>query len=121
MSALVVLGVGLLGGLGSIARVVLDGAVSRRLGGAVPHGTFAVNMSGAFALGLLVGLGPATDTVQLLGVGLIGGFTTFSTWALESHRLAQDGEDTLAAANFLVSLAVGLGAIWLGRELGMAL
>jgi fluoride ion exporter CrcB/FEX len=50
--------------------------------------------------------------------GLLGAFTTFSTWALESHRLGEDGQLRLGALNFLASLALGVAAVWLGRELG---
>ncbi len=55
------------------------------------------------------------------GAGLIGGYTTFSTWMLESERLAVAGARGVAAANIVVSLLAGVGAVWLGRELGLAL
>jgi fluoride exporter len=121
MTALVVLGVGLVGGLGAIARFLLDGAVAGRVGRDFPYGTLAVNLLGAFVLGVLVGAAVSTDTYRLLGTGLIGAFTTFSTWALESHRLGEDGQLRLGALNFAVSLALGLTAAWAGRRLGMAL
>jgi CrcB protein len=56
-----------------------------------------------------------------VGTGLIGAFTTFSTWALESHRLGEDGELGLGALNLWLSLLVGLAAAWAGRHLGAAL
>lgn len=121
MSLLVAIGVGLLGGIGSVGRSLLDDAVSKRVGGPFPYGTLAVNLSGSFAIGLVVGVAPGPDAVRLLGVGLAGGYTTFSAWMLESQRLAEAGQRAQAAANLVVSLALGLGAVWLGRELGMAL
>jgi fluoride exporter len=68
-----------------------------------------------------VGVALDRDAYRLVGTGLIGAFTTFSTWALESQRLGEDGELGLAALNFVGSLLVGLGAAWAGRRLGAAL
>jgi CrcB protein len=112
--------VGLIGGAGAVGRVVLAGSVTRRVGGDFPFGTLAVNVSGALLLGLLVGASLGNEATRLLGTGLCGGYTTFSTWALESHRLAEGGERGRAALNFAVSLGLGLGAVWLGRRLGSA-
>jgi fluoride exporter len=80
-----------------------------------------VNVTGAFLLGALVAANVSADAFRLAGTGVLGSFTTFSTWALESHRLGEDGQFRLGIANFLVSLALGVGAAWLGRELGAAL
>jgi CrcB protein len=121
VTAVVVLGVGLLGGAGAIGRFVLDGAVSSRIGRAFPYGTLAVNLSGALALGVLHGAGVGGDALRLAGTGLLGAYTTFSTWTLESHRLGEDGRLRLGAANLLVSLALGLACAWLGHKLGAAL
>lgn len=121
MSIAVVLGIGVIGGLGAIARFLLDGAVGARLGRAFPYGTLVVNVSGALLLGLLVGAALGDDADDLLGTGLLGAFTTFSTWMLESHRLGEDGRMRLAAANIAVSLALGIGAVWIGRHLGALL
>jgi CrcB protein len=121
VSAALVLGIGVLGGLGAIGRFLLDGAVSRRLGGAFPWGTLAVNLSGAFALGILVGAALSGDASRLLGTGLLGAYTTFSTWALESHRLGEDGRPGLGALNFALSLVLGVAVAWAGRELGAVL
>ena len=118
MSAGTVIALGALGGVGAVARFLLDGAVAARLGAAFPFGTLAVNLSGAFLLGLLVGSAASSGSDRLLGVGLLGAYTTFSTWALESHRLGEDGEGRLAALNLIVSLVLGVAAAWLGRELG---
>jgi fluoride exporter len=121
MSLGVLVAVGALGGLGAVGRFLLDGAVGARATGAFPYGTLAVNLSGAFVLGVLVGAALGGDPYRELGVGLVGGYTTFSTWALESHRLGEDGELRLGAGNFAVALVLGLAAAWLGRELGGAL
>jgi CrcB protein len=121
MSALVVLGIGVLGGAGAIGRFLLDGAVSVRAGRDFPWGTLAVNISGAFALGVLAGAAVGGDAQRLAATGLLGAYTTFSTWALESHRLGEDGQVRLGAANFAASLVLGVAAAWLGRELGIAL
>ncbi len=118
MSLLVVAGIGALGGLGALARFTLDGAVSRRAGRDFPYGTLAVNVLGSFLLGILAGVAAGRHAGQLLGTGLLGAFTTFSTWTLESHRLAEGGELRLAALSFGVSLVLGVLAAWAGRYLG---
>ncbi|MEN3281646.1 MAG: fluoride exporter [Solirubrobacteraceae bacterium] len=120
MTLAVVAGIGLLGGLGAIGRFLLDGAVSSRVG-AFPFGTLAVNLTGSFALGALYGAAVGGDALRLAGVGFLGAYTTFSTWALEAHRLGEDGRTRLGVANLAVSLVLGLGCAWLGRELGAAL
>jgi CrcB protein len=121
MSVGVLFAVGALGGLGAIGRFLLDGAVSARIAGSFPFGTLAVNLSGAFVLGLLLGVALEGNAYRELGTGLIGGYTTFSTWALESHRLGEDGELRVGALNVAVSLLLGVTAAWLGRRLGAAL
>ena len=121
MSGLIVVGVGLLGGVGAIARFLLDGRVAGRVGRDFPYGTLAVNVLGSFLLGVLVGATLSDDTYRLLGTGLVGAFTTFSTWALESHRLGEDGELARGVANFAVSLVLGVTVAWAGRHLGAAL
>jgi len=117
----VVLGVAVLGGLGAVARLLLDGAVSRRLARPFPFGTLAVNLTGAFALGVLAGAAVEGDALRLAGLALIGSYTTFSTWMLESHRLAEDGAPGPALVNLAGSLAAGLAVAGLGHWLGGAL
>ncbi len=121
MSAAVWAGVAVLGGLGAVARFALDRLVVARTGADFPYGTLAVNVSGAFALGLLVGISLEGDAYLFAGTALLGSYTTFSTWMLETHRLGEDGENGRLIANIVVSAAVGLGAAALGRLLGGAL
>ncbi len=116
-----IMGVGVLGGVGAIARFLLDSAVGRRVGRGFPFGTLAVNISGAFVLGVLVGATLSADAYRLEGTGFIGAFTTFSTWALESHRLGEDGQLRLGMLNFAVSLVLGVAAAAIGRHLGAGL
>lgn len=118
---ILLIGVGLLGGAGAVARFLLDAAISGRAGRSFPWGTLAVNISGAFLVGALVTANLGADALRLAGTGLLGAFTTFSTWALESHRLGEDGQLRLGVANFLISLVLGVGAVWLGREIGAVL
>ena len=118
MSVLVWIGVGLLGGIGALGRFFVDGLVAARAGRDFPIGTMVVNFSGAALLGLLVGLGFKGDQLVLAGTATLGSYTTFSTWMLETQRLVEDGELALGAANVLVSLGVGLGAVALGRFVG---
>ncbi|MFZ1926253.1 MAG: fluoride efflux transporter CrcB [Solirubrobacteraceae bacterium] len=121
MSAAAWIGVAVLGSIGSLARFLLDGAVSARRSVNFPLGTLAVNASGAFILGLLTGLALSGEALTLAGSATIGSYTTFSTWMLETHRLGEDGQLLAGALNVLVSVLVGLGAALLGRSLGGAL
>jgi CrcB protein len=106
------------GGLGALTRFAVDGAVSARAGRGLPLGTLAVNLSAAFALGVLSGADVAGDLPRIAGIGFLGAYSTFSTWMLESHRLAEAGEGGAALLNLAGSLVLGLGAAALGRWLG---
>ncbi len=121
MSAWVWAGVATLGGLGAIARFVIDALVAGRLGRGFPFGTLAINLSGAFLLGLLTGLAVKGNLLVLAGTATLGAFTTFSTWMFETHRLAERGEVSLAFANVVISLIAGVGVALLGRALGAQL
>jgi fluoride exporter len=110
-------GVALVGGLGALTRFWLDGAVSRRVGGVFPIGTLAVNISGSFVLGVLVGAGVGGDALLVAGTGFVGAYTTFSTWMLETERLGEDGRWRALALNVVASVVVGLAAVALGRWL----
>lgn len=121
MSAWVWLGVAALGGLGAIARFLLDGTIAQRLRGGFPAGTFAVNISGSLLLGLLAGLALTGDALVLAGTATLGSYTTFSTWMLESQRLAEDADPKGAALNVIASLAFGVAAAALGHAIGAQL
>jgi fluoride exporter len=121
MSLVLVAGVGLLGGVGALARLLLDRAVTLRVGGGLPWGTLAVNLSGALALGVLVGAAVSGDALRLAGTGLLGAYTTFSTWMLESQREGEEGRLLAGAANLVGALVLGLAVAAVGRALGEAL
>ncbi len=119
MTAAVWAGVAVLGGCGAVLRFLVDGAVSARLGRSFPVGILVVNLSGAFALGVLTGLAFEGTRALLVGTALLGSYTTFSTWMVDSRRLA-GRRPRLAAANLLVGLGAGVVAAALGRWLGTA-
>jgi fluoride exporter len=111
--------------LGGSARYAIGLAWGRRVDG-FPWATLAVNVGGAFALGLLVGLftgrvDPPPWLQAALTVGLLGSFTTFSTWTLDSVRLAERGLGGLALLNLAAALVAGLAATVAGLALGRAL
>jgi fluoride exporter len=112
------IGVALLGGCASLARFGLTLLVTDRLRPRFPLGTLTVNLSGAFLLGLLAGTSLGGDARLVLGVGALGSYTTFSTWMLETQRVGEAGRKRVAIANLLLSVALGLGAVALGRFLG---
>lgn len=114
-------GVAVLGALGALARFHLDAFVQRRTGGGFPAGTLTVNVTGSLLLGLLTGLSVTSGTMLVLGTGLLGSFTTFSTWMLETERLAEEGASRVALGNIALSLAAGLAAGAAGWAIGAVL
>jgi CrcB protein len=111
--------VGLGGALGSILRFWASGIVSNRLGGRFPYGTFVVNCTGSFLIGLIVTLLAerthwSPNWRYLIPIGFIGGYTTFSAFELETLRSFQDGEILIASLNVLLSVVVGFFSVWLG-------
>ncbi len=102
--------------LGAPARYLVDRAVQARHGTGFPWGTFAVNVSGSFLLGLVVMLVPES-LIALFGTGFCGAFTTYSTFAYETHQLSR-GKATL---NVVASVGAGLCALYLGLSLARAL
>lgn len=116
--ACVLVGIG--GFFGSICRYLVARAGASLLGVSFPYGTFIINVSGSFVLGVLATLVserffPAPDQIRwLFGIGFLGAYTTFSTFEYETHTLIQDGSWLLAMANIFGSLFLGLMAVRLG-------
>ena len=115
------IGVAFCGALGAVARFRLDASVSARLPSDFPLGTLVVNLSGSFALGVLVG-GSVTHRVMfLLGTGFTGGYTTFSTWMVESERLGEVGDVVSLLRNLWLSMFAGVGIAAAGFYVGQAI
>lgn len=106
--------VGVGGSIGSLCRYGVARWAGNRFRGLFPWGTLLVNLIGACLLGMLQGSTTTPLWAVFLGTGVLGGLTTFSTWMLESIRLTEEGEYTMAAMNLLGSAALGLLAFWLG-------
>jgi CrcB protein len=111
--------VGAGGFLGASARYALGGLVYRLVSPAFPWATVLVNVSGCFAIGFLAILaeerGPVGPTGRLFWlVGVLGGYTTFSTFGYETLGLAREGSYALAAASAVGQVALGLAAVWVG-------
>jgi CrcB protein len=122
MSATVAwIGVAVAGALGAYGRYRLSEAIAARRPGAFPWGTFVVNLTGAFALGVLVGLGVSGDALLVAGTGFLGAYTTFSTWMLEAVRVGEDGAVATMARYLAGSMLAGLAAAAVGWLLGAAL
>jgi CrcB protein len=121
MTWVVWIGVAFLGGCGALARFGLTLLVADRLHPHLPLGTLAVNVSGAFLLGFLVGASPGDDVRLLLGAGALGSYTTFSTLMLETQRLEEAGRRRTAVSNLVLSIGFGLGAAALGRAIASGL
>jgi CrcB protein len=114
------------GGCGSVLRYAVAGWVQRFAGSTFPWGTFVANVLGCTALGFLASLfmGPfliREDYRLAILVGLLGGFTTFSSYGWETLTLAGDGQWWLASANVVLSNGCGLAAAWLGIRLAGAI
>ena len=126
MVAVLLVGAG--GFVGSICRYGMSRGVQRALGtAAFPYGTFAVNIVGAFAIGLLLG---AIDTPKsgfpnnartFLAIGLLGGFTTFSAFGYETFLLFRESRNTAALLNITLQPALALAAVWLGHTTARAM
>lgn len=124
MAPLLLIGAG--GFLGAVARYLLDARVTAWTGGALPWGTFAVNTTGSFVLGVLFALIveraalPADLRAPLL-IGFLGSYTTFSTLALESWRMIEDGAWVYATLNLGGSIIIGVVAVVAGIGIGRAI
>lgn len=121
MSVLLWLGVAAAGGTGAVLRLLADEAVRARFpGGRFPVGILVVNVTGALALGLVAGLAWSSDATLLAGTALVGAYTTFSTWMLDTVNAASARLWAIAGANVVVSLALGVAAAAAGRAMGAA-
>ncbi|MCM2427227.1 fluoride efflux transporter CrcB [Streptomyces sp. RKAG337] len=111
--------------VGAPLRYLTDRFVQARHETAFPWGTFTVNVAGCLVLGIVTGAvtaGAASSAVRLLlGTGLCGALTTYSTFSFETLRLAEDGARFFAAANVVVSITAGLGAVYTGVALAQTL
>ena len=110
------------GFLGTGARYALDGAISHRIGETFPFGTLTVNVLGCFLIGVVFVLtGPdsrflvSADVRQFVTIGILGGFTTFSSFAVQTLTLLREGDVQAAIANVGLSIVVGLLAAWAGE------
>ena len=118
MSDWVWLAVIMVGGCGAIARFLLDSLIAAGAGRDFPYGTFTINIIGAVILGVVTGSGLEGNLLLIAGTATIGSFTTFSTWMLESHRLAEDKEYLRSALNLALSLLAGFAAAFFGHTIG---
>jgi len=110
------------GALGSVARFFLSGVIADHFGGTFPWGTFAINVTGSFLIGFFATLtGPdgrvfaSSNTRQFFMTGICGGYTTFSSFSLQTLNLAREGEWLQAGANTVGSVVACLVAVWLGH------
>ena len=118
--------VGIGGFFGAIARYVLDRRITQLTGGTLPWGTFAINISGSFVIGVLFALIIERTALNSslrapLMIGFVGAYTTFSTLALESWRMIEDGAWLTAALNLGGSVLIGMIAVVVGVTLGRAI
>ncbi len=116
------------GALGTGARFWLSGQIAQRVGEVFPLGTLMVNVSGSFAIGLFAALadpqGPflvAPRLRQFFMIGVCGGYTTFSSFSLQTLDLVQEGDWLRAGLNSILSVVGCLVAVWLGRVSGLAI
>jgi CrcB protein len=115
------------GAIGTIARFAVSGAFARMVGETFPWGTIVVNISGCLVIGLLATItGPdgrlvvAPDLRQFMLIGLCGGYTTFSSFSLQTLNLIRNGELMSAAGNTAISFVACMLAVWIGAVLGQA-
>jgi CrcB protein len=121
----IVLGVALAGALGAPARYAVEAAARRLHGAGFPFGTMIVNASGSLVLGLVVGLAASgtfdDDARTVLAIGFLGAYTTFSTYAYETVRLAENGASRAAVVYAIGSVLVAGAAAALGLAVTGAL
>lgn len=108
----------LIGGVGAVLRLLVDAWVSGLSSWRLPFGTLVINLSGAFILGFLDGVALPKHEALIFGTGLIGAYTTFSTWMFETQRLSEERQLMRAFTNLWVSMVAGVGLGALGLWLG---
>ena len=111
------------GGIGASARYLLSTALSRTINSSFPYGTFVVNVLGCFLIGLLMSMFEERFLVNpalrmFLTIGILGGFTTFSTFSYETITLLNDAQFLYAGLNIALSIVTCLGATYVGMTLG---
>lgn len=111
------LATGAAGAIGTVLRFSVDSTVMRALGRPFPLGTMTVNLTAALSMGLVVGLIASGRAQTIAGAGLLGGYSTFSTWMLETERLYADRQTGWAVVNLVVSVAGGVLGIVAGRSI----
>ena len=116
--------IGLGSALGGVGRYWLSGFIADRYGGAFPFGTLVVNVTGSFLIGLIATLTDPEGRIlvsaqarEFLMIGILGGYTTFSSFSLQTLTLVREGQWLHAGANVALSLALCLLAVWLGHAL----
>jgi len=105
------------GAVGALCRYLLSGFVQERIDSHLPVGTLAVNLSGAFLLGLVAGIDNLEGGMTLTAAGFLGGFTTFSTWMVETIRLGIPPLRARALANLTIALIAGVALVAAGYSL----
>lgn len=105
-------------GFGAVLRFLLDGAVSRAVTSSLPVGTLMVNLAGSLALGVIDGAALSHDVAFVVGTGMVGAFTTFSTWMFETQRLGEERQVARAAQNLYLSVVLGVALGWAGLWIG---
>lgn len=112
------LAVALAGGIGAALRFVVDGIIRAHTSGRFPWATGVINVTGSLALGVVTGMSIGADSRAVIGTGLLGGYTTFSTASFETARLAHDGHYRAALGNGLGMLLTAVAAASLGFWFG---
>jgi len=110
------------GGVGALMRYIAGMTIAARIGGRFPLGTLVINVTGSFLIGILMPLlterfQPHSNWRLLLVVGVLGGYTTFSTFEYETFRAAQDGGKWIGLVNVVASVVLGYVAVWIGSAI----
>ena len=111
------------GGIGSVFRYMMSGWVYAAFGSNFPYGTLAVNVLGSFVIGFFLTLAEdrfliTSDMRIFVAIGIVGGFTTFSTFSYETFKLFKNGSFLIGGINIAVSLTFALFALWIGSIMG---